>query len=296
MGFEDRQIRQLRARLNPKAIREREADGVTVRYLEGSHAISEANRIFGFDGWDRETLEAKCVYTKQIGDRYAAAYVTRVRITVNAGGTRVVREGVGAGEATTDSPGSAHERAAKAAETDATKRALVTFGNRFGLSLYGQKQDHGPDNQGNANGKPYAPFHANGSQTNGVRSVEAEPMVTGSVPTGHIDKHALVLGEPRRIRDTAHLRYVASQPCAVCGRGRCQVHHITFAQPRALGRKVSDEFTVPLCAKHHRELHQNGDERDWWRKHEIDPTSIAQGLWQASLRNGGNGFSGGTRL
>jgi len=136
MAFEKNQIRKLRAKLQPQHIRSREADGVTLRYVEGWHVISEANRIFGFDGWDRETIETKCVYTKQTGNRYAAAYIARVRIIVYAGERRITREGSGAGEATTYSPGSAHEMASKAAETDATKRALMTFGNPFGLSLY----------------------------------------------------------------------------------------------------------------------------------------------------------------
>jgi recombination DNA repair RAD52 pathway protein len=98
--------------------------------------IAEANRIFGFDGWDRETVASQCVWTKQLGARFTAAYVCRIRITVRAGDLRILREGSGAGEATVLTPGAAHELALKAAETDATKRALATFGNAFGLSLY----------------------------------------------------------------------------------------------------------------------------------------------------------------
>ena len=98
--------------------------------------VAEANRIFGFEGWDRETVASDCVWTKQQGSRYCAAYVARVRITVRAGETRIIREGCGVGESSALSPGQAHDFAAKAAETDATKRALMTFGNAFGLSLY----------------------------------------------------------------------------------------------------------------------------------------------------------------
>lgn len=282
MAFEERQVRRLRARLNPKYVREREADGRFIRYLEGAYLISEANRIFGFEGWNREILEAKCVFTKQVGDRYSAAYVTRVRITVMAGEVSIIREGSGAGEATTDTPGSAHERAAKAAETDATKRALVTFGNRFGLSLYGPKQDQEPGGPGHANGKSRAPSKANGSGPQTPDSGPGIEIEAAPPPTGRIEKSALPLGEPKRIRDTSHLRYVARQPCVVCGRGRCHAHHLTFAQPRALGRKVSDEFTVPLCARHHRELHDSGNERDWWRQHQLEPTSTARELWLRS--------------
>jgi hypothetical protein len=75
-----------------------------------------------------------------------------------------------------------------------------------------------------------------------------------------IDKSALSFPEPRRIRDREHVRHVAQQACLVCGRRPCDAHHLRFAQSRALGRKVSDEFTVPLCRGHHRELHRHGDE------------------------------------
>jgi hypothetical protein len=98
--------------------------------------VAEANRIFGFYGWDRETLSSDCVWTRQVNGRYCAAYVTRVCIRVRAGEAIILREGSGAGESSAATPGQAHEFAAKAAETDATKRALMTFGNAFGLSLY----------------------------------------------------------------------------------------------------------------------------------------------------------------
>ncbi|WP_373504760.1 Rad52/Rad22 family DNA repair protein [Aestuariivirga sp.] len=134
MSFTPTQRRQLRARLNPDHVRSRVAEGQILSFLEGWHVIAEANRIFGFEGWDRETLASTCVYSKQIGDRYCAAYAARVRITVRAGERTIIREGSGAGEANVASPGQAHEVAAKAAETDATKRALMTFGNAFGLA------------------------------------------------------------------------------------------------------------------------------------------------------------------
>jgi hypothetical protein len=84
----------------------------------------------------------------------------------------------------------------------------------------------------------------------------------------------------RRSRDKVHLRFITRQPCTVCGRQPCEAHHIRFAQPRALGRRVSDEFTVPLCRVHHRELHRQGDERAWWGKANIDPMPIALRFWQ----------------
>src|ERR1700722_19327487 len=94
-----------------------------------------------------------------------------------------------------------------------------------------------------------------------------------------IDKSALSFPEPRRVRDREHVKHVAQQPCLVCGRRPCDAHHLRFAQSRALGRKVSDEFTVPLCRGHHRELHRYGDEAAWWRKAAIDPLAAARALW-----------------
>ena len=95
-----------------------------------------------------------------------------------------------------------------------------------------------------------------------------------------IDKSGLALPEPRRIRDRDHVRFVAQQPCLICGRLPSDAHHLRLAQSRALGRKVSDEFTVPLCRGHHREVHRCGDEAAWWSKSGIDPTATALALWR----------------
>jgi hypothetical protein len=97
-----------------------------------------------------------------------------------------------------------------------------------------------------------------------------------------IDKSVLVLPEPRRVRDRDHVKYVATQACLVCGRQPCDAHHLRFAQSRALGRKVSDEFTVALCRGHHREVHRYGDEAAWWNKVGINPTAQARALWLAT--------------
>jgi hypothetical protein len=85
--------------------------------------------------------------------------------------------------------------------------------------------------------------------------------------------------KPLRLRDPDHLRFLRTQACLACGRSPSDAHHLKFAQQPALGRKVSDEFTVPLCRTHHRELHQRGDERIWWRKLNIDPLPAASDLW-----------------
>jgi hypothetical protein len=88
-----------------------------------------------------------------------------------------------------------------------------------------------------------------------------------------------IIRKPVRERDREHLKYVASQPCLVCGRTPSDAHHIKFAEQRAMGRKVSDKFTVPVCRLHHRELHRQGNERAWWESHAIDPLAIAAKLW-----------------
>ena len=90
----------------------------------------------------------------------------------------------------------------------------------------------------------------------------------------------LTLSEPKRFRSKDHLRFVARQPCLICGRTPSQAHHIRYAQPRGLALKVSDEFTVPLCAIHHSENHATGDERGWWLTRKIDPLPIAEQLWR----------------
>jgi len=87
-----------------------------------------------------------------------------------------------------------------------------------------------------------------------------------------------VISKPVRDRDSEHLKYVAAQPCLVCGRTPSDPHHIKFAEQRAMGRKVSDRFTVPICRLHHRELHRRGNERAWWESQGIDPLPVAAKL------------------
>jgi hypothetical protein len=94
-----------------------------------------------------------------------------------------------------------------------------------------------------------------------------------------IDKSVLGFPEPRRIRDRDHIRHVMKQSCLICGRRPSDPHHLRLAQSRALGRKVSDEFTVPLCRGHHREVHRSGDEATWWNNAGIEPTVFARALW-----------------
>ena len=94
-----------------------------------------------------------------------------------------------------------------------------------------------------------------------------------------VDKSVLALSEPRRVRDREHTKYVTKQPCLICGRAPSDAHHLRFAQSRALGSKVSDEFTVPLCRGHHREVHRCADEVGWWQRARIDALIAARKLW-----------------
>jgi DNA recombination protein Rad52 len=358
MAFTDQQARQLKAKLDAQHVRTRKANGATLHYIEGWHAIAEANRIFGFDGWDRRTLVTNCVWTGTRGQLYLAAYTAKVRIYVRAGDVVIVREGSGTGEGTADTPGQAHEIALKSAETDATKRALATFGNIFGLALYDREQA-GVRQRVTDKAAPIGPWVIRSAagvikesfenaesfikklredmtkaqniedlfgiweqNVPRVRELNAQRRKTGlasgfaqslvahlkscavslvkpsnetastvamsndpkrspSTSERHkIDKSALIFGEPKRIRSKEHLRFVAWQPCLVCGRTPSQAHHIRHAQSKGLALKVSDEFTVPLCAIHHTENHATGDERRWWGQHKIDPLLVARALWR----------------
>src|SRR5262249_47222448 len=136
MGFSAKQVQALRRSLSPRQVRTREAHGRELSYIEGWYAISEANRIFGFDRWSRETVESRCVLARESRGTFLAVYIARVRITVHAEEATIIREGHGSGEGRGESPGDVHDIALKAAETDATKRALATFGKPFGLALY----------------------------------------------------------------------------------------------------------------------------------------------------------------
>jgi hypothetical protein len=339
MAFSVKQVRALKREPDHRHVRTRHAhDGRQLSYLEGWYSISEANRIFGFDGWSRETVESRCVLARENKGIFLAVYIARVRLTVQADGASIIREGHGTGEGRGMSPGEVHDIALKAAETDATKRALATFGKPFGLELYrGQRpitpqkslhalppiarnepgykfnydaQSAAVPNQ-RVTASPPVGFHPDDNtpiprpsrfygrrqdlvareRAQGRRSLTADirPSVEDSIilplssPTlvpAPIDKSLLTLAEPKRLRDKAHLKFVASQPCLVCGRQPTDPHHLRFAQARAMGLKVSDEFTVPLCRGHHRELHQAGNEPAWWEKLNIKPLEVAKGLWE----------------
>jgi hypothetical protein len=360
MALTDTQVRALRAKLEPKHVKTRKANGADLHYVEGWHVIAEANRIFGYDAWDRRTLASRCVWSGAGGAYHEAAYIAKVRVSVRAGNVTIVREGSGSGEAKAPSPGQAHELALKGAETDATKRALATFGNPFGLALYDREQVGvrkrrggkaapaiGPFLLRSASGADEASFDRPSEFAAALRRAMSEardiellfalweqnvetvrvlnrslkqeslprsgiapqlvahlkhcavalvkpenpskdlPAITSDQRTHDgagtkIDKNMLTISEPKRIRSKEHLRFVARQPCLICGRSPSHAHHIRFAQSRGVGLKVSDEFTVPLCAIHHQQNHATGNERQWWQEHKIDPLPLAERLWQKS--------------
>ena len=140
--FSTEQIAALSAPLDRAKVQTRSQAGRSLAYLEGWQAIAEANRIFGFDGWQRETIAVQCVSERErtLGSSnragWGVTYTARVRISVGD----VIREGSGAGHGIDADLGQAHESALKEAETDAMKRALMTFGNPFGLALYDKQQ------------------------------------------------------------------------------------------------------------------------------------------------------------
>jgi DNA recombination protein Rad52 len=368
MSFSAKQIRLLRKQPHPRHLRSRQGNGRELTYIEGWHAIDEANRIFGFDGWDRETVDSRCVFARESSGVYRVLYAAKVRITVRADRVSIVREGSGTSEARGPSSAEAHDMALKSAETDATKRALATFGRPFGLALHlhpksletskvashaspdtrtafdrssrhaTAQSEHGPmpsafsslpppketiklgaapkstplavsslapkESQAKSPQLPVSktedPGSAPAASISAVTSTATQSAASEAAIKSlssaldldqapirddgrtQIDKSLLTHGSPRRYRDKKHLKFVAAHPCLVCSRQPSDAHHLRFAQFPALGRKVSDHFTVPLCRLHHRELHQAGKEQDWWETQGIDPLPIAADLWSES--------------
>ena len=154
------------------------------------------------------------------------------------------------------------------------------------LSAMGDSEDFhratdGPIPSGTPDGQgPHQPPHAVAHQS--VRGPDAGPNHKAVVRAKQQSRSGEMraLGKPVRLRDKDHRKFVLRQPCLVCGRVPSDPHHLTFTQPRAMGRRVSDEFIVPVCRVHHRELHLSGDEAAWWRKLNIDPLPVALRLWQ----------------
>ncbi len=179
-GFSPEQLAALAAPLDRANVRQRDQGRGKVAYLEGWQVIAEANRIFGFDGWQRQTIAVRCVSQAErpIGrdqkPGWGVTYTARVRVTVTAGGRPpLIREGSGAGHGIDMDLGQAHESALKEAETDAMKRALMTFGNPFGLALYDKQQRQVSTAPGRADGP---------QQSAGQRPPASQPAPGGPAP------------------------------------------------------------------------------------------------------------------
>jgi hypothetical protein len=153
------------------------------------------------------------------------------------------------------------------------------FQNRIRVLVPETYPEKSPPDSGPASEPPSAQPEPPVSDPKGVDGAEKPEKHNGAGKSAEFSDD-LNLVKLRRARDKDHLRFITNQPCTVCGRQPCEAHHIRYAQPRAIGRKVSDEFTVPLCRVHHRELHRQGDERAWWAKFNIDPLPIALQFWQ----------------
>lgn len=362
MAFSSKQLRALKAKLSHRHVKNRLSNGTNIAYVEGWHVIAEANRIFGFENWDRRTIQPRCLWSEVKQGNTVCFYSTRVRILVRAGDVTIAREGIGTGIGRALQADIAHEIALKAAETDATKRALATFGNPFGLALYDKKQDgvtKPKKNPGEVSKRQFASRDVGAPPTplkdsrfslrdptgetrvlpNGQDYLVAIQDIAGDLhsvtdvyrfweenranfspltedpetrdlaaqlianlkervralgsnvvpdPTREAQpspKHSsnLLIPKEQRLKDKAHLEFVRTKPCLICGRSPAHAHHLRFAQKRAMGMKVSDEFTVPLCSIHHDEVHRTGDERAWWaRAGIIEPLKVAEKLWAQS--------------
>jgi DNA repair and recombination protein RAD52 len=182
MMFNPDQIKELSAKLDASHVKQREQAGRKLSYIEGWHAIAEANRIFGYDAWTRETLDIRVVAEgpRKVGkppnqrDGFGVSYIAKVRVIVDG----VAREGIGAGHGIDTDLGLAHESAIKEAETDAMKRALMTFGNPFGLALYDKTQEN-------------VETHSNSAPQQGRNAAPVSPPSASSRPAGAATLSAL---------------------------------------------------------------------------------------------------------
>jgi DNA recombination protein Rad52 len=216
--FTDQQKKDLAAPLDRSNVKSRKQGKGNVSYIEAWHTIDEANRIFGFDGWSRETIEIKCVSEKErmIGksDTFAGypgwgvSYVAKVRTHVG----EVIREGCGAGHGIDRDLGQAHESAIKEAETDAMKRALMTFGNQFGLALYDKEQTNVAD--GNGHAEP-------ARQTISQRAMPTGPVIASWSPEDEEKKVAAIIRGIQACVTITDVDAFGKQPEAVSVYARC---------------------------------------------------------------------------
>lgn len=264
-------------------------------------AIAEANRVFGPIGWTRETIEMRNAANREREGQMTSAYVARIRITVLGNEGPIIRESHGCGEGKGRTPFEAHDHGIKAAELDATLRGLATFGNAFGLSRIINANQKSKNQKQEAKPPPSQSKGANSqtssSYSDGKPEDELSPLPSEQVKTENAKAQetlekpasagAMMLPKLKRQRSPAHLAHVRTEPCLVCGRSPVDAHHLRFVQPRAMAKKVSDEFTVPLCRRHHDLLHRDPNELEWWASFGIDPLAAAKDLWTESQRSEG---------
>jgi hypothetical protein len=181
-------------------------------------------------------------------------------------------------------------RVSQEGSTDAPMTAETTLtpsepSKRSSVSPKGVKRPRGRQRKTGGTGSKIPALQATSPSTIDDRPSASTRQQADTTPA-KIDKSKLTFGEPRRLRNKAHLKFVASQPCLVCGRSPADAHHLRFIQPRAMGLKVSDEFTVPLCRIHHRDVHSFGDEVAWWQRRAIDPLVTSRMLWVSTQHIG----------
>lgn len=258
--------------------------------------IAEANRIFGPGGWSREIVELRNPANRERDGIHASAYVAKVRISVVLDAQTAIREAFGCGEGRGATPFEAHAAGLKAAETEATARALASFGRALGLEGFPRsrspksKTGESAEEPGEPAPHPAPPIlkphtselHAAGPLNLSERASQHEDLVADFPGDRPLAGSGPLIPKVRRIRSPAHLGFVRDQPCLVCGRRPADAHHLRFIQPRAMAKKVSDEFTVPLCRRHHDLLHRDPDEPAWRRSMGIDSVAIAEELWAES--------------
>jgi hypothetical protein len=216
----------------------------------------------GATAWAQRSLVAKNTLTGSDAARVEAEFASRIAVLPGTGSTETCPPSDDAASRSDATPQEQTEPPGRAALM-AALRASVELGTA-------------------AAGSTPAPPSAHEVGSIGEQRVR-------NAVSRHIDKGALALSEPRRYRDRVHLRFVSAQPCLLCGRRPSDAHHLRFVQPRALGRRASDEYTVPLCRTHHRALHRYGDEAAWWASVNLDPVAVARELWERTRLNGPTG-------
>jgi len=231
--------------------------------------------------WARRALPAKNSLTDAHARQVEKAFEAKLAgFAANAEATRELN--AGEAEAVDADPESAPSPAPCVNDTTAVRQAL-TAASAPGES----REDPGRKRQSRKRGRPQEP-DASRLTLDGAPPfalTDGEEAQAENASAARIEKADLALSEPRRHRDRDHLKFVTLQPCLLCGRRPSDAHHLRFAQNAALGRRVSDEFTVPLCRLHHRALHRRGDEAAWWVEQQLEPLPVAQKLWTQTRGN-----------